>query len=127
MIFFFFPILTRMITIAKAPFNFTKQIPRTVLIRRLSGAVVSLNLGFGSKPRKEGEGFFRLVWTADDTGGMEFLKKLSRGCLNNGLEKGQKVEVENVNGGEDIFDAASAEAEVQPQHLVIMVNGLVGR
>lgn len=127
--FFFFSFLrtlSRMITITKAPFDFIKQIPRTVLIPRFSPAVVSLNLGFGSKPRKEG-GFFGLVWTADDTGGMELLKKLSRGCLNNGLEKGQKVEVENVNGGEDIFDAASAEAKVQPQHLVIMVNGLVGR
>lgn len=114
-----------MITISKAPVHFTKQISRISLTPRFSSAVVSLNLGFGSKPKKGG-GFFRLVW-ADDSGDMELLNKLSRGCFSNGLKKGQKVEVENVNGGEDIFDAASAEAEVQPQHLVVMVNGLVGR
>ncbi|KAI7989372.1 hypothetical protein LOK49_LG13G01623 [Camellia lanceoleosa] len=39
---------------------------------------------------------------------------------------GLKVEVESVNGGEDVFDAVSADAKVQPEHLVIIVNGIVG-
>lgn len=58
---------------------------------------------------------------------MELLRKLSRGCLTNSLKKGQKVEIESVNDGEDVFDAASAKAKLQPEHLVIMVNGLIGR
>lgn len=43
------------------------------------------------------------------------------------MGKGKKVEVENVRGGEDLWDAAStAERGSFPEHLVIMVNGLVG-
>ncbi|KAK4374517.1 hypothetical protein RND71_005194 [Anisodus tanguticus] len=58
---------------------------------------------------------------------MELLRKLSRGCFRNSFKKGQKVEIESVNDGEDVFDAASAKAKLQPEHLVIMVNGLIGR
>ncbi|KAJ8560494.1 hypothetical protein K7X08_022354 [Anisodus acutangulus] len=57
---------------------------------------------------------------------MELLRKLSRGCFRNSFKKGQKVEIESVNDGEDVFDAASAKAKLQPEHLVIMVNGLIG-
>lgn len=45
--------------------------------------------------------------------------------------KGEIVEVESVRGGEDLWNAAAAAAAedhgVFPEHLVIMVNGLVGR
>lgn len=87
---------------------------------------MSFNLGFGSEPRRK-QGFFRLNWADYESGGMELLKKLSRGCFPDRTKKGQKVEVESDNGGEDFFDAATAESKVQPQHLVIMVNGLAGR
>ena len=30
-------------------------------------------------------------------------------------------------GGEDFMDAGAAKARVSPQHLVIMVNGIIGR
>ena len=44
------------------------------------------------------------------------------------MGKGKKVAVENVRGGEDLWDAAAvAEQGSYPEHLVIMVNGLVGR
>ncbi|XP_065848921.1 uncharacterized protein [Euphorbia lathyris] len=36
------------------------------------------------------------------------------------------VKVEVDSGGEDVFDAAAAEARVPPDHLVIMVNGIIG-
>ncbi|XP_010914117.1 uncharacterized protein [Elaeis guineensis] len=43
------------------------------------------------------------------------------------MGKGKKVAVENVRGGEDLWDAAAvAEQGSYPEHLVIMVNGLVG-
>ncbi|KAL3532866.1 hypothetical protein ACH5RR_006387 [Cinchona calisaya] len=120
-----------MIAITKLPLHPSSQIPRTLFTPRFSGkAVVSFSSGFASKPRKK-QGFFGLIWAADyyESGGMELLKSLSRGCFPDRTNKGQKVEVEskvNNEGGEDFFDAASAEAKVQPQHLVIMVNGLAG-
>jgi hypothetical protein len=47
-------------------------------------------------------------------------------CFNKRTDsKVLKVEVES--GGEDFMDAAVAEARVSPQHLVIMVNGIIGR
>ncbi|KAK6942412.1 protein of unknown function DUF676, lipase-like [Dillenia turbinata] len=48
------------------------------------------------------------------------------GCFKEPMKKGKKVEVESVDGGEDVFDAAVAEGKVFPDHLVVMVNGLVG-
>ena len=68
----------------------------------------------------------RLLWV-DESGKMELLRKLSRECFRNSFKKGQKVEIESVNYGEDVFDAASAKAKLQPEHLVVMVNGLIGR
>ncbi|KAI8014645.1 hypothetical protein LOK49_LG05G00074 [Camellia lanceoleosa] len=58
---------------------------------------------------------------------MELIRKLTRGCFMDRRRMGLKVEVEYVNGGEDVFDAVSADAKIQPEHLVIMVNGIVGR
>ncbi|GMP36347.1 hypothetical protein CsSME_00008497 [Camellia sinensis var. sinensis] len=57
---------------------------------------------------------------------MELIRKLTRGSFMDRRRMGQKVEVESVNGGEDVFDAVSVDAKVQPEHLVIMVNGMVG-
>lgn len=43
------------------------------------------------------------------------------------MTKGEKVEVEAVEGGVDMWDAvASAEQSRFPEHLVVMVNGLIG-
>lgn len=43
--------------------------------------------------------------------------------------KGHHSVVESTEDGEDILDAASASIAVEgsPEHLVVMVNGLVGR
>lgn len=42
-------------------------------------------------------------------------------------ETKKKVEVESVLGGEDVWDAASASASAKyPEHLVVMVNGIIG-
>lgn len=119
-----------MIAIAKLPLHPPSQISRTLCIPTFSAkAVLSFNLGIRStKPRKKG-GSFRLIladYESGTSGGMELLRKLTRGCFPDSPKKGQKVEVESDNGGEDFFDAATAESKVQPQHLVIMVNGLAG-
>lgn len=64
----------------------------------------------------------------DRSGGeMELVRKLSRGCFSDPPKNDQEVELEPVEGGEDVFDAAAADSKVQPEHLVIMVNGLIGR
>lgn len=115
-----------MITVAKIPLYAPNRIPKTLLTPGFRGAVVSFNLGFSSKPWKK-EGIFKLIWAGYEIDGMEFWRKLSWGCFRSSPKKGQKVEVESDNGGEDFFDAATAEANVRPQHLVVMVNGLAGR
>ncbi|GFS36093.1 hypothetical protein Acr_00g0043950 [Actinidia rufa] len=54
---------------------------------------------------------------------MEVIRKLSRGCFMDNRKKEKKLEVESVHGGEDIF---VAEKRMSQEHLVIMVNGIVG-
>ncbi|CAN4106529.1 unnamed protein product [Withania somnifera] len=111
-----------MITKIKQPFK--PKIPIISIstsVPQFSGSLLS----FTSKSKSRFDNNRRLLWV-DENGEMEFLRKLSRGCFKNSLKKGQKVEIESVNDGEDVFDAASAKAKVQPEHLVIMVNGLIG-
>lgn len=54
---------------------------------------------------------------------MEFLREMGGGCFKEAKDnKGLKIESDS--GGQDYFnDAASA----SPEHLVIMVNGIIGR
>lgn len=39
----------------------------------------------------------------------------------------KELKVKVDSGGEDLMDAGAAKARVSPQHLVIMVNGIIGR
>uniref|UniRef100_A0A5B6ZLP0 Putative lipase ROG1 isoform X4 n=1 Tax=Davidia involucrata TaxID=16924 RepID=A0A5B6ZLP0_DAVIN len=89
-------------------------------ICRYSGAVVCFNLGFGLKPGREK---YKLSL---DGNKMELIRKLSRGCFMDRPRKAQKVDFDSLNGSEDVFDAASAEAKLRPEHLIIMVNGIIG-
>ncbi|KAJ9550745.1 hypothetical protein OSB04_014790 [Centaurea solstitialis] len=63
---------------------------------------------------------------------MELVRKLGGSCcVVQSKKKNQKVKViESGNsvdsGGEDVFDAGSAGGNVPPDHLVIMVNGIIG-
>ncbi|XP_073142978.1 putative lipase YDR444W [Henckelia pumila] len=101
--------------IARIPFQpftpFTKPDSKFVFTRSF------FKVGF---PRN-----YRLL-CVDDSGEMEWIKRLGTGwftgCCSN---KDRMVEIETADGGEDIFDAA-AESVAQPDHLVIMVNGLIG-
>ncbi|XP_074269215.1 uncharacterized protein LOC141592441 [Silene latifolia] len=69
----------------------------------------------------------------DNSGLMELFRrvKMGIGCFGNWKEKqqelGKKVETtDNVAGGQDVMDSAMAQAKLNPHHLVIMVNGLIG-
>ncbi|XP_011069882.1 uncharacterized protein LOC105155665 isoform X1 [Sesamum indicum] len=113
-----------MITITKIPFQPTVTNPKPTSNFRFSGVVVNFHLGFSARSRIR---VCRRLWWVDERGEMEFIRKLSRGCFRGrSSKKERKVEVESTNGGEDVFDAAAAEAKVQPDHLVIMVNGIIG-
>lgn len=58
---------------------------------------------------------------------MDFVRTVTGGCFGDRAGKARMVEVESVDG-EDLFDkVAASEAKVFPDHLVIMVNGIVGR
>ncbi|KAK6944248.1 protein of unknown function DUF676, lipase-like [Dillenia turbinata] len=78
------------------------------------------NLGF---PAKQGE-----IAVSENWKKMDYLLGKMRigGCFKEPMKKGKRVEVESVDGGEDVYDAAVAEGKVFPDHLVVMVNGLVG-
>ncbi|KAJ0031503.1 hypothetical protein Pint_14209 [Pistacia integerrima] len=52
---------------------------------------------------------------------MEWLRRMGGGCVKDRRSKVLKVEADS--GGEDVFSAA---AKPPPEHLIVMVNGLVG-
>ncbi|XP_074368656.1 putative lipase YDR444W [Apium graveolens] len=54
---------------------------------------------------------------------MEFIRKLSSSYFMDRSSKEQNGGLESVSGGRDVFDPNS---DVQPDHLVIMVNGIIG-
>ncbi|KAL3819535.1 hypothetical protein ACJIZ3_005440 [Penstemon smallii] len=110
-----------MFTITKFSCQPTIPNPKPTSNFQFSGAVVNFKLEYERNKRGQ-----RLYW-ADASEKMEFLRKFSRGCFKGRSSKKEgKVEIEYVNGGEDVFDAAAAESKVQPDHLVIMVNGIIG-
>ncbi|XP_075514559.1 putative lipase YDR444W [Primulina tabacum] len=90
--------------------------------------ITSAGLSFFRVGFPKNRELYRLLWV-DDSGEMEWIKRLGSGwfvgCCS---EKDRTVEIETVDGGEDVFDAAAAAAKpmAQPDHLVIMVNGLIG-
>lgn len=55
---------------------------------------------------------------------MEFIRKLSTSYFMDRSNKEQNGGLESVSGGQDVFDP---NPDVQPDHLVIMVNGIIGR
>ncbi|KAA8535490.1 hypothetical protein F0562_030493 [Nyssa sinensis] len=98
----------------------TNSFPKPTSIRRDFCGVVCFNVVFGLKHDKEQ---YKAPLDRDK---MRLIDKLSKGCFTDWPKKGQKVEVDSANGGEDVFDAVSVEAKVGPDHLVIMVNGIIG-
>lgn len=116
--------LTSMTIIARIPFQpFTPNTKPDSKFVFTSAGLSLFQVGF-PKNRE----FYRLLWV-DDSGEMEWIKRLGSGwfvgCCS---KKGRTIEIESLDGGEDIFDAAAAaEPMALPDHLVIMVNGLVGR
>ncbi|KAI4344380.1 hypothetical protein L6164_011614 [Bauhinia variegata] len=55
---------------------------------------------------------------------MEVIRRMGRGCFKSRQDKGLKVEADS--GGEDFFDASATVAKPVAEHLVIMVNGIIG-
>ncbi|GFP96211.1 putative lipase rog1 [Phtheirospermum japonicum] len=111
-----------MITITKIPFHTTIPNSKATSNFKFPGVIVkSFNLGVTRRSRIRG---FRRLWWVNERESMEFVSKLSRGCFKGRSSKKEiKVEIESACGGDDIFDAY---ARVQPDHLVIMVNGIIG-
>lgn len=114
-----------MIASSESLFGPTNLFPKPISNPHLSGSILCFNLGFGKKQGLEQSKKLLLLDHKVEKK-MELIRKLTRGCFMDRRRMGQKVEVESVNGGEDVFDAVSVDAKVQPEHLVIMVNGIVG-
>lgn len=114
-----------MIATAKFPLQATVPNPKPTSESHFSGVVLNFNFGFARRSRSGGGGE---LWVVNERGEMGFLQQLSRGCFKGRCSKKErKVEVEAASAGEDLFDAAAAESKVRPEHLVIMVNGIIGR
>ncbi|XVF47738.1 hypothetical protein PTKIN_Ptkin03bG0135100 [Pterospermum kingtungense] len=58
---------------------------------------------------------------------MTWVRSMSGGCFKS-TEPPPKpgIKVEEDSGGQDVFDADAMDSKVSPDHLVIMVNGLIG-
>ncbi|XP_052200443.1 uncharacterized protein LOC127806907 isoform X2 [Diospyros lotus] len=115
-----------MIAAAKFPFRPTVLLPKPTSNRPLCGGVAGFCLGFGPEQGAEQSKPFSLGRKIEV---MEVIRKLSKGCFVDHRKKGKKglkLEIESVSGGEEVFDAASTEAKVGPEHLVVMVNGIGG-
>ncbi|RRT84428.1 hypothetical protein B296_00002340 [Ensete ventricosum] len=91
-------------------------IPRRRRIHGTTGPD-SVKLGFWTRSASQDQ--------RTESGEMDFPWWMS--CFRVCVVKGKKAEVESVRGGEDLWDAASAARQGSfPEHLVVMVNGLVG-
>ncbi|KAK4265454.1 hypothetical protein QN277_026506 [Acacia crassicarpa] len=55
---------------------------------------------------------------------MEVIRRLGGGCFKNPNGKGLRVEADS--GGEDFFDVSTGVSKPVSEHLVIMVNGIIG-
>ncbi|GAB4853596.1 hypothetical protein Ancab_017787 [Ancistrocladus abbreviatus] len=58
--------------------------------------------------------------------GLNLVKNMGIGCSVNRPKSADKTEAEYASGAVDMMDATVAEAKVSPEHLVVMVHGLVG-
>uniref|UniRef100_A0A1J3D723 Putative lipase ROG1 n=1 Tax=Noccaea caerulescens TaxID=107243 RepID=A0A1J3D723_NOCCA len=56
---------------------------------------------------------------------MEWMNRLGIGCFAANRRK-RELKTEIDSGGEDFFDAAAMESSEKPDHLVVMVNGIIG-
>ncbi|XP_022729939.1 uncharacterized protein LOC111285001 isoform X2 [Durio zibethinus] len=58
---------------------------------------------------------------------MAWFRHMISGCFKSTeLPPKQGIKVEENSGGQDVFDADAMNSKVSPEHLVIMVNGLMG-
>ncbi|XP_021893112.1 uncharacterized protein LOC110811051 isoform X2 [Carica papaya] len=88
-------------------------------IVRYSQPPVCFNLGFRSKSR-----FGVELTILFDQRRMDWIGRMAGGCFKE--RPTRRLEVEFDSCGEDVFDAGAMESGASPEHLVIMVNGLVG-
>lgn len=96
------------------------------LVNAVSALATAKSIPTPIPPRAYRNLGFRLTSTRFGPSDMDLVRKVSRGCFGDRSGKGRMVEVESVDG-EDVLDAAAAESKLFPEHLVVMVNGIVGR
>ncbi|KAL4301734.1 hypothetical protein GQ457_10G005270 [Hibiscus cannabinus] len=58
---------------------------------------------------------------------MAWVRNIADGCFKSAEPSSkQRIKVEEDSGGQDVFDPDAMASKVSPEHLVIMVNGLIG-
>ncbi|OMO94387.1 hypothetical protein CCACVL1_06034, partial [Corchorus capsularis] len=69
----------------------------------------------------------KLNWLSYDRMQTAWVRSMSGGCFKSTEPPPkQGIKVEEDSGGLDVFDADARDSKVSPEHLVIMVNGLIG-
>ncbi|XWS70919.1 hypothetical protein CRYUN_Cryun03dG0091800 [Craigia yunnanensis] len=69
----------------------------------------------------------KLNWLPHERMQMAWVRSMSGGCFKSTEPPPkQGIKVEEDSGGQDVFDADAMDSKVSPEHLVIMVNGLIG-
>ncbi|XWS73199.1 hypothetical protein CRYUN_Cryun02cG0105900 [Craigia yunnanensis] len=69
----------------------------------------------------------KLNWLSYERMQMAWVRSMSGGCFKSTEPPPkQGIKVEEDSGGQDVFDADAMDSKVSPEHLVIMVNGLIG-
>lgn len=84
-------------------------------------------VGFKAKPTRDLS--FGNLGPSANTGQLRLSSEMGAGCFT-GRTVGSGLKVEMDSGGQDLFDAAAVEelnGGMIPEHLVVMVNGIVGR
>ncbi len=74
--------------------------------------------------RSDSAFFFNIGFRFSSPRKMQLLRNIGGGCFRSKQGKGV-IKVEADSGGEDVFDASFTNP--LPDHLVIMVNGIIGR
>ncbi|KAK8655121.1 hypothetical protein V6N13_107712 [Hibiscus sabdariffa] len=114
-----------MIAAISPPAPTATPVPGSIRTPKLNRVPIRFsNLGFPLwKPKRNWLSYQRVQQMK-----MAWVRNIAGGCFNSAEPSSkQRIKVEEDSGGQDVFDPDAMASKVSPEHLVIMVNGLIGR
>ncbi|KAK8655120.1 hypothetical protein V6N13_107712 [Hibiscus sabdariffa] len=113
-----------MIAAISPPAPTATPVPGSIRTPKLNRVPIRFsNLGFPLwKPKRNWLSYQRVQQMK-----MAWVRNIAGGCFNSAEPSSkQRIKVEEDSGGQDVFDPDAMASKVSPEHLVIMVNGLIG-